>query len=82
MKKDIQKILKESEDCENNSESRKNVMLDFIRGYVTKNGQVKSAELFGMAQSSLSATLNESRYFSERLLRNIVKKITEIENKI
>jgi len=81
MKNDIQKVLKESKTCEENSPARKQAMIDFIGEFVARNGQTKSAELFGVAQSNLSDYLRGNKYISEKLIRSLVKKILENDEK-
>ncbi|NUM42600.1 MAG: hypothetical protein HUU45_13320, partial [Leptospiraceae bacterium] len=75
MKNDIQKVLKESKTCEENSPARKQAMIDFIGEFVARNGQTKSAELLGISRTSLSGYLAGKKKVSEKHLVQIVEKI-------
>jgi len=79
--KEIEKILKESKKCEENSPARKTAMLEFLREFVTNNGQVKSAELLGVSRVNLSKILSGKKGVGEVFLNGLVEKILKNDEK-
>lgn len=78
----IKKIIAESKKCQDNSDSRKAGMIEFITGYVRENGQTKSAEFLGMDRPNLSKILASKRQVSEAMLLELCEKILKSGKKI
>ena len=73
----IKQAIKEYKNYEKNIETRKEILLDFIREYTTNKGQSEASIILRIKQPSLSKILNNKRNVSEKLLIGIVKKILE-----